>query len=118
MIKDIFKRYEQKYLITKEQYIKMIDYINVYTKPDNFGKSTICNIYFDTPNYYLIWRFLEQPIYKEKLRIRTYGVSSNPDNVFMVYKFPFKSKIYQTSFSKYGKAYISIKDEENYKHIW
>lgn len=41
MIKDIFKRYEQKYLLTEEQYIKMIDYINAYIKPDDFGKSTI-----------------------------------------------------------------------------
>ena len=95
MIKDIFKRYEQKYLLTEEQYIKMIDYINAYTKPDDFGKSTICNIYFDTPNYYLIRRSLEKPIYKEKLRIRTYGVSSNPDNVFIEIKKKYDGIVYK-----------------------
>ncbi|MDY4145535.1 MAG: hypothetical protein SOY54_04835 [Bacilli bacterium] len=67
MIKDIFKRYEQKYLLTEEQYIKMIDYINAYIKPDDFGKSTICNIYFDTPNYYLIRRSLENQYIKKNL---------------------------------------------------
>lgn len=95
MIKDIFKRYEQKYLLTEEQYIKMIDCINAYTKPDDFGKSTICNIYFDTPNYYLIRRSLEKPIYKEKLRIRTYGVSSNPDNVFIEIKKKYDGIVYK-----------------------
>lgn len=95
MIKDIFKRYEQKYLLTEEQCIKMIDYINAYIKPDDFGKSTICNIYFDTPNYYLIRRSLEKPIYKEKLRIRTYGVSSNPDNVFIEIKKKYDGIVYK-----------------------
>lgn len=95
MIKDIFKRYEQKYLINKEQYVKMIDYIKEYTVPDEFDKSTICNIYYDTPNYLLIRRSLEKPIYKEKLRIRTYGVNANPDNVFIEIKKKYEGIVYK-----------------------
>lgn len=52
---NIFERREIKYLITKEQREKIQQDMSKYMKWDKYGKSTICNIYFDLPDYYLIW---------------------------------------------------------------
>ena len=76
---NIFERREIKYLITKEQREKIKQGMSRYMKSDKYGKSTICNIYFDLPDYYLIRHSLEKPVYKEKLRVRSYGIVSPDD---------------------------------------
>lgn len=92
---NIFKRYETKYIITTEQYNKINLFLKNYTIDDEYGKNTICNIYFDTPNNYLIRRSIEKPIYKEKLRIRSYGLNDNPTNVFIELKKKYKGVVYK-----------------------
>ena len=66
----IFERYEIKYLITNRQRKIIMRAMQHRMKPDDYGKSTICNIYYDTPDFYLIRHSLEKPVYKEKLRVR------------------------------------------------
>ncbi|MCD8026830.1 MAG: polyphosphate polymerase domain-containing protein [Clostridiales bacterium] len=92
---NIFKRYEIKYLITKSQQMMIKEKMREYTTPDRYGKSTICNVYFDTPDYRLIRRSLEKPVYKEKLRIRSYGVATLDSNVFMELKKKYKGVVYK-----------------------
>ena len=41
---------------------------------DSYGKHTIGNVYYDTDTYELITRPVEKPKYKEKFRIRSYGI--------------------------------------------
>ena len=82
----VFSRYEIKYLITKEQKNRLLEVMDIHMKPDDFGKSTICKIYFDTPDKVLIRRSLEKPCYKEKLRLRSYGVSNPESTVFLEIK--------------------------------
>ena len=68
---NIFKRTEKKYLITYEQSLLLLEKIGEYLRPDDYGLSTINNIYFDTPDFRLIRASIEKPnVYKEKLRIR------------------------------------------------
>ena len=71
----IFERYEIKYLISSEQKRTLMRAMNGHMKPDEYGRSTICNIYYDTPDYTLIRRSLDKPVYKEKLRLRSYGTA-------------------------------------------
>ena len=52
----IFKRYEYKYLLTADQKKDLQAYMETYMKPDTFGRNTICNLYFDTPDYLLTSR--------------------------------------------------------------
>ena len=66
----IFKRYEYKYLLTADQKKDLQAYMETYMKPDTFGRNTICNLYFDTPDYLLIRRSIEGKVYKEKIRLR------------------------------------------------
>lgn len=42
-------------------------------RPDEYSHSSIRNLYLDTPDFRLIRRSLEKPVYKEKLRLRSYG---------------------------------------------
>lgn len=91
----VFSRYEIKYLITKEQKNRLLEVMDIHMKPDDFGKSTICNIYFDTPDKVLIRRSLEKPCYKEKLRLRSYGVSNPESTVFLEIKKKYKGVVYK-----------------------
>lgn len=69
----VFKRYELKYLLTLEQKALIQAAMAPYMKPDPYGRTTIRNLYYDTDAYLLIRRSLEKPVYKEKLRIRSYS---------------------------------------------
>lgn len=74
MIQKTFKRYEKKYLLSPQQYRTVRQGIQERMQLDQYGLYTICSIYFDTDNFQLIRSSLEKPVYKEKLRLRSYGV--------------------------------------------
>jgi len=74
---EIFRRVEKKYIINKEQYEKLIPELKKYMNEDKYGKSTICNIYFDTNQYELIRHSITKPYYKEKVRLRSYNTPQN-----------------------------------------
>lgn len=91
----IFKRYELKYLLSREQKEKIIDAMSPYMQADKYGRSTIRNIYYDTNNYLLIRRSIEKPCYKEKLRIRSYSKANDDSTVFVELKKKYKSVVYK-----------------------
>lgn len=92
---NIFQRYEIKYLITRQQKKRILDEMKQYMKPDEFGRSTICNIYYDTPEDLLVRRSLEAPVYKEKLRVRSYGCAEADSAVFLELKKKYKGIVYK-----------------------
>ncbi len=91
----IFKRYEKKYILTKEQYTAFMAKTKEYLIPDKYGLHTICNIYYDTEDFLLIRRSIEKPVYKEKLRIRSYGIPDKDDTVFIELKKKYKDVVYK-----------------------
>ena len=93
MDKSIFKRHELKYLVSAEQR----EFIE--SEFDEHGESTICNIYYDTPDFRLIRRSLEKPVYKEKLRLRSYGTASKDEKVFLELKKKYKGIVYKRRIS-------------------
>lgn len=90
-----FKRYEKKYMLTPNQLTQMVAGMKDYMRADEFGRYTICNIYYDTDDFRLIRTSLEKPIYKEKLRMRSYGVPASQDKVFVELKKKFDSVVYK-----------------------
>ena len=94
-IQSCFKRYETKYLLTHEQYAAMLDGMAPYMKPDAHPRYTICNIYYDTERFDLIRTSLEKPVYKEKLRMRSYGVPGSRDTVFVEIKKKYDGVVYK-----------------------
>ena len=90
-----FKRYEIKYLLTQQQKQALLQAMRPYMKLDRYGRTTIRNIYYDTDTYRLIRRSLEKPVYKEKLRIRSYQTAAPDDPVFVELKKKYKSVVYK-----------------------
>ncbi len=86
MTQTVFNRYEKKYLIPEEIYMKLRVRLRPYMQEDQYGLHTICNIYYDTPQYDLIRRSIEKPVYKEKLRLRSYGIPTLDSSVFLEIK--------------------------------
>ena len=90
-----FERYEKKYLLTPERYTVLREELDAHITPDRFFESTVCSIYFDTPDYTLIRRSVEDPVYKEKLRVRSYNVPGADDAVFVELKKKYKGIVYK-----------------------
>lgn len=90
-----FKRYELKYLLNKKEKEEILLAMKPHMKLDDYGRTVIRNIYFDTENFRLIRRSLEKPVYKEKLRIRSYKPVQITDPVFVEIKKKYKSVVYK-----------------------
>lgn len=90
-----FRRYEKKYFLSPRQQEQLLRRIAPYMKEDAFDSYTICNIYYDTPDWRLIRASLEKPAYKEKLRVRSYGVPTETDRVFVELKKKFDGVVYK-----------------------
>lgn len=93
--KNTFKRYEIKYRITYKQKEELLDIMAPHMRLDSYGHSIIRNIYYDTENFRLARRSLEKPVYKEKLRIRSYCTAGSDDSVFVELKKKCRSVVYK-----------------------
>ncbi|WP_165443479.1 polyphosphate polymerase domain-containing protein [Olsenella sp. Marseille-P4559] len=82
----VFKRTEAKYLLTNAQRSRLERLISAHVAPDEFGPSTVRNLYLDTPTLLLARRSLGHPLYKEKVRVRSYRAAGEHDKVFLELK--------------------------------
>ena len=93
----VFNRYEKKFLVKEEQYNTIIKQLEEYMVPDSHSRDggfySICNIYYDTEDDELIRKSIEKPIYKEKLRLRSYGQPGPMDEAFIEIKKKFKGNV-------------------------
>ena len=105
----IFQRVEKKYMLTREQYEYLIDAISPYMEIDQYGETEIRNIYFDNSEDELIETSLLKPEYKEKLRLRSYGVPGSGSTVFFEIKKKYRGIVY--------KRRISMTLEQAYAYL-
>lgn len=82
----VFERHEKKYRLSEEKYLLLTKRLAKHMKGDQYGKHTICSLYCDTDDYLLIRRSIEKPKYKEKLRLRSYGMPTPDSTVFLELK--------------------------------
>ena len=114
----IFKRVEKKYLLTKEQYEYLTNAISPYMSVDQYGETEIRNIYFDNNDNELIETSLKKPEYKEKLRLRSYGVPKPESTVFFEIKKKYRGVVYKRRISmKLREAYGYIATGELPEHL-
>ena len=73
----IIDRLEQKYFLNNEQFDNLLRLINNNLEKDKYFKERIYNIYFDNDDYEMINHSIDKPIYKEKIRLRSYNKDSN-----------------------------------------
>ena len=92
---EVFKRTEQKYLLDANTYMKLRKHLEPYAQVDSYGKTTVCNIYYDTPDRLLVKRSAEKPFYKEKFRVRSYGTPTKDSPVFVELKKKYDGVVYK-----------------------
>lgn len=90
-----FKRVEKKYMATARQLQIFLPMMLEHMTPDDYGETTICNIYLDTPDDLLVRRSIEKPKYKEKMRLRSYGVPKDSDPVYLEIKKKAQGVVYK-----------------------
>lgn len=92
---ETFMRHEIKYMLTDETKNALLQTMQPFIRKAEFEHTTIRNIYFDACDFRIIRHSLEKPIYKEKLRIRSYQEASADDLIFVELKRKYKSFTYK-----------------------
>ena len=82
----VMKRHEIKYLLDGEQTRLLREKLQGHMRVDQYGKTSIASLYYDTPTYTLIRESLQKPAFKEKLRLRSYGLATENSPVFLELK--------------------------------
>ena len=95
MAQEIFKRVEEKWLLPRRAYLKLLPELRKHMTDDAYGKYSISNIYYDTKDFRLIQESMEKPVYKEKLRLRVYGTADENTTVFAEIKKKYKGVVYK-----------------------
>ncbi|MCQ2427069.1 MAG: polyphosphate polymerase domain-containing protein [Clostridia bacterium] len=90
-----FERIEKKYRLSEEKTEQLLLKIGQRLIPDEHGKSLVCNAYLDTADYRMIRASIDAVDYKEKLRIRSYGVPGANSTVFLELKKKYSGVVYK-----------------------
>ncbi|CAM3548060.1 polyphosphate polymerase domain-containing protein [Marinicrinis lubricantis] len=110
---EVFNRHENKYLMDTASYERLYSRLLEYMEPDSHNKKhafySISNIYFDTVHHTLIRNSISKPKYKEKLRIRAYGIPNLDTRVYL----ELKKKV----FGLVNKRRTSLKLSEAYEFV-
>lgn len=111
---EVFNRYEKKYMLTGMQYHQIIDAMSSHMVLDRYNEDKefyqISNIYYDTWDDRLIRTSMDKPVYKEKLRIRSYGVPELSDKVFVEIKKKYNGIV--------NKRRTSMRLEDAYSYLY
>lgn len=92
---DVFERKEVKYRLSAHQGEEVRRALAGRLAPDEYGRTSVRSLYLDTPERALIERSLDKPLYKEKLRLRSYGAPTDDGLVFVEIKKKFKGIVYK-----------------------
>ncbi|MDO4889673.1 MAG: polyphosphate polymerase domain-containing protein [Candidatus Saccharibacteria bacterium] len=77
---EVFRRVETKYILTPAEFKALLALIVPYIEKDRYFKATNCSVYYDTDSRYLAIHSMEKPMYKEKVRVRSYNVPKSLDD--------------------------------------
>lgn len=91
----VFQRVERKYLVDDRQYQALRLSLPEWMEADKYSDYMIHNLYYDTPDDYLIRTSLDKPVYKEKLRLRCYGEPSGSSPCFAELKKKYRGVVYK-----------------------
>lgn len=94
-IKKVFERKETKYILTAQQFPAFFSELQQYMEIDQYGLHTIQSLYFDTNQDDFIRHSIQKPDYKEKFRVRSYGIAKKEGLVFLEIKKKVKGIVYK-----------------------
>jgi len=104
-----FKHHEKKYLVTQEQYGLLESALHPHMGADKYGSHWVQNLYFDTENWDVIRTSIEKPLYKEKMRLRCYGVPDSTSHVFLELKKKYNGIVYKRRIALPAEAANGLK---------
>jgi hypothetical protein len=90
-----FQRYEQKYLLSTFQYRELLALLHGFVRADEYGVSTIYSVYYDNDEFGITRNSSHKSAYKEKLRLRSYGIPEPGDTVYLELKKKLKGVTYK-----------------------
>lgn len=94
---EVFNRYENKYMLDEITFKRVTSELKKYMVCDKYNESgnpyEFANIYYDTEEHFLIKESLQKPKYKEKLRLRAYGVPNEETLVYAEIKKKFNGLV-------------------------
>lgn len=91
----VMKRYEIKYILDPEQCAYFKEAIKGHMEEDEFGLTSIASLYYDTMDHRLIDNSIMKPPFKEKIRLRSYGLATDESPVFLELKRKAKGIVYK-----------------------
>lgn len=113
----VFKRKEIKYLLSYPQWKELLKRTEPFIQLDQYGKHLITNIYYDTDNWYLARQSMSKPVYKEKVRVRSYGVPKTDEDVFLELKKKYEGIVYKRRTSMPLKKTIRFLNHEKMEQL-
>jgi SPX domain protein involved in polyphosphate accumulation len=90
-----FQRHEQKYLLNRFRYREFMKVLDEFAVDDEYELETIYSVYFDNPHFGITGNLLRKSPYKEKLRLRSYGIPRPGDTVYLELKKKYKGVSYK-----------------------
>lgn len=109
---EIFKRREQKYLITRGQYNLLVQMLEPYMRPDRYGdggRYTVTSLYFESDDYRIYFETKNKLKYRQKLRLRVYDDADLNSTAFFEVKQKHKNVV--------NKRRMLIKLSEAYRYL-
>ena len=94
-MESIFMRQEVKFIITEAQFLPVYNLIAAYIPPDAFGKYLVQSLYFDTDRWDVIRASIDKPVFKEKMRLRCYGVPDCHATMYLELKKKFRGIVHK-----------------------
>lgn len=91
----VMKRYELKYILTARQEARFRERLEGHMRVDRFGLTQIASLYYDTPDFRLVNASNEKPLFKEKIRLRSYGLATDSSPVFLELKRKYNGVVYK-----------------------
>ena len=111
MDNETIQRIEKKYLLTRQEKTELLSSIKKYLEKDEFFSEQVLSLYFDTKNNDLIINSIDRPPFREKLRLRAYGIPKKSSKVFL----ELKSKLVKGSRKIGNKRRLNILLSDFYK---
>lgn len=103
----VMKRYEMKYILNAEQTKFFKEAVKGHMEVDKYGLTSIASLYYDTPDYRLIRTSIEKPRFKEKIRLRSYGIATEASPVYL----ELKRKAYGIVYKRRVQSTIPLVDK-------
>ena len=91
----VFERKEKKYILDEERLSRFMALVGDRLVDDQYAHGSISSLYYDTPQFEMIDRSMEKPLYKEKLRVRVYGEPGQTTRSFVELKKKFNGIVYK-----------------------